>query len=259
VTAVVHPTAVVSAEAELAPGVTVGAYAVVGPAVSIGRGTTIGAHAQIEGPTRIGEENRIFPHAMLGGDPQDLKYHGEPTQLVIGNRNVFREFSTAHRGTVTGHGQTVVGDDNYFMAYSHVAHDCRIGSRCVLANYAGLAGHVDVGDYAVLGAFVGAHQFIRIGRYAFVGAYSQLRQDALPFCKTDGTDAKTYGLNVVGLRRSGFTRERLQALEQAYRLLVKSALNTTQALDRIREEIVESPDVDELVAFIESSRRGIHK
>ena len=258
-TAVVHPTAVVSPEAELAPGVTVGAYAVIGPGVSIGRATTVGAHAHIDGPTQIGDENRIFAHAMLGGDPQDLKYHGEPTQLVVGNRNVFREFSTVHRGTVTGHGQTVVGDENYFMAYSHVAHDCRVGSKCVFANYAGLAGHVDVGDHSVLGAFVGAHQFIRIGRYAFVGAYSQLRQDALPFCKTDGTDAKTYGLNVVGLRRSGFSRERLQPLEQAYRLLVKSALNTTQALDRIREEIVESPDVDELVAFIESSRRGIHK
>ena len=258
-TTVVHPTAVVSPDAQLGADVAIGAYAVVGPGVTIGRGTTVGAQAHIEGPTRIGEENRIFPHAMLGGDPQDLKYRGEPTLLLIGNRNVFREFSTAHRGTVTGHGQTVVGDDNYVMSYSHVAHDCRIGSRCVLANYAGLAGHVDVGDHAILGAFVGAHQFIRIGRYAFVGAYSQLRQDALPFCKTDGTDAKTYGLNVVGLRRSGFSRERLQALEQAYRFLVKSGLNTTQALDRIREEIVDSPDVDELVAFIETSKRGIHK
>jgi UDP-N-acetylglucosamine acyltransferase len=258
-TAVVHPTAVVSPEAELASGVTVGPYAVIGRGVSIGRGTTVGANAHVEGSTRIGEDNRIFPHAAIGGDPQDLKYRGEPTMLVIGNRNTFREFATANRGTVQGHGQTVIGDDNFFMAYSHVAHDCRIGNRCVLANYVGLAGHVDVGDHAILGAFVGAHQFIRIGRHAFVGAYSQLRQDALPFCKTEGTDAKTYGLNVVGLRRSGFSRERLQALEQAYRLLVKSALNTTQALDRIREEIVDSPDVDELVAFIESSRRGIHR
>ena len=258
-TAVVHPTAVVSPEADLASGVTVGPYAVIGKGVSIGRGTTVGANAHIEGTTRIGEDNRIFPHAVIGGDPQDLKYRGEPTLLVIGNRNTFREFSTANRGTVQGNGQTVIGDDNFFMAYSHVAHDCRIGNRCVLANYVGLAGHVDVADHAILGAFVGAHQFIRIGRYAFVGAYSQIRQDALPFCKTEGTDAKTYGLNVVGLRRSGFSRERLQALEQAYRLLVKSALNTTQALDRIREEIVDSPDVDELVAFIESSRRGIHK
>lgn len=258
-TAVVHPTAVVSPEADLASGVTVGAYAVVGPSVAIGRGTTIGAHAQVEGPATIGEENRIFPHAMLGSDPQDLKYRGEPTELVVGDRNVFREFSTAHRGTVTGRGRTVIGDDNYFMAYSHVAHDCRVGSKCVLANYAGLAGHVDIGDHAILGAFVGAHQFIRVGQYAFVGAYSQLRQDALPFCKTDGSDAKTFGLNVVGLRRNGFSRERLLALEHAYRLLVKSGLNTTQALERIGQEITDSPDVDELVVFIRSSTRGIHK
>lgn len=258
-TAVVHPTAVVSPEAELGPDVTVGPYAVVGPSVTVGRGTTIGAHAQVEGPTRIGEENRIFPHAMLGGEPQHLNYRGEPTLLVVGNRNVFREFSTAHRGTVGGHGETVVGDENYFMSYSHVAHDCRVGSRCILANYAGLAGHVDIGDHAILGAFVGAHQFIRIGRYAFIGAYSQLRQDVLPFCKTDGSDAKTYGLNLVGLRRNGFSRERLLALEQAYRLLVKSGLNTTQALERIETETPASPDVEELVAFIRSSTRGVHK
>jgi UDP-N-acetylglucosamine acyltransferase len=259
VTAAVHPTAIVSDEAELSDAVSVGPYAVIGPGVRIGRGTTVGPHAQISGPTRIGEENRIFAHAVLGFDPQDLKYHGERTELVVGARNVFREFSTAHRGTVTGRGVTEIADENYFMAYSHVAHDCRIGSRVVFANYAALAGHVDVGDGAVLGAFVGAHQFTRIGKYAFLGAYTVVRQDCLPFCKTDGWEAKTYGLNSIGLRRAGFARERMQALERAHRLLVKSGLNTTQAIERITAELPDQPDVAELVEFVRTSKRGFHK
>ena len=257
--AVVDPTAVVADSAELADSVTVGPYAVIGPGVRIGAGTTVGAHAQLSGPTRIGEQNRIFPHAALGFDPQDLKYRGEPTELVVGSRNVFREFSTVHRGTVTGRGETVVADDNYFMAYSHVAHDCRIGSHVVFSNYSALAGHVDVGDGAVLGAFVGAHQFTRIGKHAFLGAYTVVRQDVLPFCKTDGWEAKTYGLNSIGLRRAGFSRDRMLALEQAYRLLVKSKLNTTQALERITEELAGQPDVEELVEFVRTSKRGFHR
>jgi UDP-N-acetylglucosamine acyltransferase len=255
----VHETAVVAESARLAEGVEVGPYAVVGDGVALGAGTVVGAHAQIAGPATIGEGNRIFPHAVLGFEPQDLKYKGEETRLVIGARNVFREFSTVHRGTVTGRGETLVGDDNYFMAYSHIAHDCRIGSRTVFANYVGLAGHVDVGDGAVLGAFVGAHQFVRVGRFAFIGAYSQLRQDVLPFCRTDGMDAKTYGLNRIGLTRSGFSRERLQALERAYRLLIKSKLNTTQALERIEAELPDQPDVEYLVEFLRSSKRGFHR
>jgi len=255
----VHETAVVAESARLAEGVEVGPYAVVGDGVALGAGTVVGAHAQIAGPATIGEGNRIFPHAVLGFEPQDLKYKGEETRLVIGARNVFREFSTVHRGTVTGRGETLVGDDNYFMAYSHIAHDCRIGSRTVFANYVGLAGHVDVGDGAVLGAFVGAHQFVRVGRFAFIGAYSQLRQDVLPFCRTDGMDAKTYGLNRIGLTRSGFSRERLQALERAYRLLIKSKLNTTQALERIEAELPDQPDVEYLIEFLRSSKRGFHR
>jgi UDP-N-acetylglucosamine acyltransferase len=153
----------------------------------------------------------------------------------------------------------VIGDENYFMSSSHVAHDCRIGSRTVFANYAALAGHVDVGDHVILGAFVGAHQFVRIGKYAFIGAYTAVRQDALPFCKTDGADAKTYGLNTVGLRRNGFSRERLAALERAYRLLVKSNLNTTQALEAMAAEFPGQEDVEELVEFVKESRRGFHK
>lgn len=257
--ATVHPTAIVSQEAELAEGVAIGPYAVIGAGVSLGAGTEVGAHATIEGPTALGAGNRVFPHAVLGFDPQDLKYHGERTLLKIGDRNVFREFSTMHRGTVTGRGETVIGDNNYFMAYSHVAHDCRIGSFTVFANSASLAGHVDVGDHVVLGAFVGAHQFTRIGQYAFTGAYAQVRQDVLPYCKTDGIEAKTYGINRIGLQRLGFSEESLKSLERAYRLLVKSKLNTTQAIERIEAELPGQRDVAHLVAFIRESRRGFHR
>ncbi|MEO8432168.1 MAG: acyl-ACP--UDP-N-acetylglucosamine O-acyltransferase [Acidobacteriota bacterium] len=255
----VHPTAIVAEGAILEEDVEIGPYAVVEENVRLGKKTRVGAHAHLSGPAEFGEGNRIFPHAVLGLEPQDLKYHGEPTRLVVGSRNVFREFMTVHRGTTTGRGETVIGDEGYFMSYSHVAHDCRIGSRVVFANCAALAGHVDVGDHAILGAFAAAHQFTRIGKYAFVGAYAQLRQDVLPFSKTDGIEAKTYGLNTIGLKRNGFSDERLEGLNKAYRLLVKSKLNTTQALERIEAEITGKPDVDDLVAFIRESRRGFHK
>ena len=255
----VHSTAIVSPGALLGEGVEIGPYAVVGDHVRLGDRTHVGAHANISGPAEFGEDNRIFPHAVLGLEPQDLKYQGEPTRLSVGSRNVFREFMTAHRGTVTGRGETVIGDDGYFMSYSHIAHDCRIGSKVVFANCAALAGHVDVGDHATLGAFAAAHQFIRIGNYAFVGAYAQLRQDVLPFCKTDGIDATTYGINAIGLKRNGFSDERIEALQKAYRLLIKSKLNTTQALERIAAELSGEPDVDDLVLFIRASKRGFHK
>jgi UDP-N-acetylglucosamine acyltransferase len=259
VTASVHPTAIVSPEADLADGVEVGPYVLIGPEVALGPGTRVGAHATLEGPTVLGRDNRVFAHAVLGFAPQDLKYKGEKTRLTIGDRNVFREFSTTHRGTIHGRGETVIGNDNLFMACSHVAHDCRIGSFTVFANSASLAGHVDVGDHVVLGAFAGAHQYIRIGNYAFVGAYSALRQDVLPFCRTEGADAKTYGLNAIGLKRSGYSRERILALERAYRLLVKSGLNTTQALERIEAELPDQGDIGYLVRFIRESKRGFHR
>ena len=255
----IHPTAIVSPEAELDAGVTVGPHALVGPEVRLGRGTSVGAHAQVQGPTTMGEDNRIFPLAVVGFDPQDLKYRGERTRLTVGNRNVFREFCTIHRGTAGGHGETTIGDENLFMAYSHVAHDCRIGSHAVLANYVGLAGHIDVGDWVFLGAYVGCHQFVRIGDHAYVGAFTVIRQDVLPFCKTEGADAKTYGINSIGLKRRGFAPERLEALEKAYRLLIRSKLNTSQALERIRAELSGTPDVDALVEFIRASQRGFHR
>jgi UDP-N-acetylglucosamine acyltransferase len=255
----VHQSAVVSSRARLAEGVRVESYAVIGDGVELGRGTVVGSHAQLEGPAVFGEDNRIFAHAVLGFEPQDLKYHGEETRLVVGSRNVFREFSTVHRGTRTGRGETLIGDDNYFMAYAHVAHDSRIGSGTVFANCASLAGHVDIGDRAVLGAFAAVHQFARIGRYAFVGAFTQCRQDVLPFCKTDGVDAKTYGINTIGLKRQGMPDAEIEALQKAYRFLVKSKLNTSQALERIESELAGSPAVLELVTFIKESKRGFHK
>jgi UDP-N-acetylglucosamine acyltransferase len=260
VTASVHPSAAVSPEATLADGVTVGPFAVVGPGVVLGKGTSIGAHASIEGPAVFGEGNRVFAHAVLGFEPQDLKYQGEPTRLKVGDHNVFREFATVHRGTVTGHSETVVGSHNYFMAYTHIAHDNVIGSHCVIANCASLAGHVEVGDWVNIGAFSVAHQFVRIGSHAFLGAYSGLRRDALPFCRTDGLmDARTYGINTIGLRRRGFSEDRIEALQRAYRLLIRSKLNTSQALEKIEEELQGQADVGELVAFIKGSQRGFHR
>ncbi len=255
----IHPSAIVSPEAELGPEVEIGPYAVVGARVRLGRGTTVGASAQIHGPTTLGERNRVFPFACLGFDPQDLKYRGEESRLTIGGGNVFREFCTIHRGTAGGRGETAVGDGNLFMAYSHVAHDCRIGSNSVLANYAGLAGHIDVGDWVTLGAYVGCHQFVRIGDHAYVGAFTVIRQDVLPFCKTDGAEAKTYGLNSIGLKRRGFTPERVQALERAYRLLIRSKFNTSQALAAIETELPGQPDVEALVAFVRGGERGFHR
>ncbi|MEO8348559.1 MAG: acyl-ACP--UDP-N-acetylglucosamine O-acyltransferase [Acidobacteriota bacterium] len=255
----VHATAVVAPGARLGRGVTIGPYAVVGDGVELGRGTSVGPHAQLEGPAVFGDENRIFAHAVLGFEPQDVKYRGEPTRLVAGARNTFREFTTVHRGSPSGAGETVIGDENYFMAYSHVAHDCRVGSSTVFANGASLAGHAEVGDHAVVSAFAAVHQFARIGRSAFVGAYTQCRQDVLPFCKTEGTDAKTYGINTIGLKRQGFADDEIEALQKAYRFLVKSRLNTSQAIERIESELSGSPAVEELVRFIRGSKRGFHK
>ena len=256
----VHATAAVSPNAELADGVEVGPYALIGEDVSLGKGTTVGPHASLEGPAVFGDENRIFAHAALGYAPQDVRYRGEKTRLVVGSRNVFREFTTLHRGTVTGRGETVIGDDNYFMVSSHVAHDCRVGSKCIFANYVGLAGHVEVGDAVVIGAYAAIHQFARIGDYAVIGAYTVGRQDILPFCKTDGrADAKTYGLNTVGLKRNGFSEDRIEALQRAYRILVKSKLNTSQAIERMERELSGQPDVEALLRFIRESQRGFHK
>ena len=256
----IHPTAVVSADARLGDGVEVGPYAVIGPGVSLGAGCTVGAHAVLEGPASFGRGNRIFPHAALGLPPQDLKYGGEPTELRVGDRNVFREFSTVHRGTAGGGGVTRIGDDNYLMAYIHIAHDCQVGSRTIFANYAALAGHVEIGDDAIIEAFCAIQQFSRVGRHAFMGAMTRAPQDVLPFVKTVGTDVvKTYGVNTIGLRRKGFAEARIERLKEIYRVLVSPRLNTSQALEKIASDFAGDEDAVYVVDFVRSARRGVHK
>ncbi len=255
----IHPLAAVDPGAVLADGVTVGPFAVIGPQVEIGEGTEVGAGAQIQGPAKIGRENRIFPQAAIGFEPQDLKFRGERVSLEIGDRNQFREFCTIHRGTSKGGGVTRIGSDNLFMVYSHVAHDCQVGSRTIFANNATLAGHVEVHDDASISAFSAVHQFCRVGRYAYVGGYSVVVMDALPFAKTVGQKPAFFGINRIGLARKGVEPETIRRLDRALRLLVRSGLNTAQALEEIRKELAGDPEVDYLVAFVESAKRGVHK
>jgi UDP-N-acetylglucosamine acyltransferase len=254
-----HPTAQISPRAVLAPDVTVGPYAIIEADVTLGAGCSVGAHASLRGPMVIGAGCAIYPFASMGSDPQDLKFKGEPTRLAIGDRNTFREFVTINRGTGGGGGITTIGDDNYFMAYAHVAHDCHVGHGTIFANAATLAGHVTVEDGATVGAFSGVHQFCRVGRQAFIGGYSVVTQDALPYVKTVGNRATTYGVNTIGLERKGFSSESIEALRRAYRLLKQSGLNIGQAVERIETELSESEECRELVAFIRSSQRGIIK
>jgi UDP-N-acetylglucosamine acyltransferase len=253
----VHPTAIIDESAVLGEGVRVGPYALIGADVELGEGTEVGAHACVEGPSRFGRDNRIFPHACLGFDPQDLKYGGEPTRLEVGSGNVFREFCTMHRGTAKGGGITTIGDDNLFMAYSHVAHDCHVGSRTVFSNAATLAGHVTVGDDAVVGAFSAVHQFCRVGRHAYIGGFSVITRDALPFVKVAGQRPAFLGVNRIGLQRKSFDEEELRRVEAAVRVLVRSGKNTSQALEELREQHAGSPAVDDLIEFVETSSRGI--
>jgi len=253
----VHPTAIVSPQTQLADGVVIGPYAVVGPRVSIGTGTTIGAHAVVEGNTTIGEHNRIFQFASVGAIPQDLKYRGEETVLVIGDRNTIREFATLHLGTAGGGGVTRVGNDNLLMNYTHVAHDSLIGNGNVLANGAQLAGHITVEDFAVIGAMVGIHQFVRIGESALLGAGSMVSQDVPPFCNATGDRARLYGLNTVGLRRRGFSSELITTLKRAYRTLFQTGLRTREAIRKVREDQPGIAEVERFVAFIEQSERGV--
>ena len=256
--ATIAETAVISSEAVLAHDVSVGAYAVIGPQVTIGAGTVIGPHTRIEGPVSIGERNQIIGQSSIGTPPQDLKFKGERTELRIGNDNVIREFVTINRGTTGGGGITTIGSNNFFMAYSHVAHDCHIGSNTVFANNATLAGHVEVGDFSTIGAFSAVHQFCRVGDHAFIGGGSICTQDVLPFVKTVGNrPAQTYGVNTIGLERKGFPKETIEALQRAYRLLVRSKLKLADALARIESELGYHSEVRYLVEFVRESKRGI--
>jgi UDP-N-acetylglucosamine acyltransferase len=257
----VHPTAVVDVAAELDQDVQVGPYAVIGAGVKIGRGTTVGAHCVIDGPTTIGCDNRIFPHAALGAAPQDKKYAGEPTELHIGNRNTIREFCTFNRGTAQDAGVTRVGDDNWVMAYVHLAHDVQLGSHTILANNATLAGHVHVGDWAIIGGLTGVHQFCHIGAHVMTGFQSHVSQDVPPFMTVSGNPLSVHGFNAEGLRRRGFSKERLALVKQIHRLLYRDGLT----LDAARAAItslrgsVEGGDADVALVldFLAASTRGI--
>jgi UDP-N-acetylglucosamine acyltransferase len=256
----VDPRAIVSPHARLGRDVRIGAYAVVGGEVELGDACVLYAHAVVNGPARLGRENVFHPFCSVGGDPQDLKYAGERTELVAGDANVFRECVTVSRGTLQGGGVTRLGSHNLFMAYAHIAHDCQVGSYTVFANGATLAGHVTVEDYATVGAFSPVHQYCRIGRYSYVGASTVITQDVPPFSKVV-TEREThcFGVNTIGLERRGFDAQRIRAIEQAYRLLLRSKLNTTQAIEQMRTTLNGSADVEELIGFIESAERGLTK
>ncbi|MBL8124462.1 MAG: acyl-ACP--UDP-N-acetylglucosamine O-acyltransferase [Pyrinomonadaceae bacterium] len=255
----IHATAIVSPKAKLDENCYIGPFCTIGDEVSIGIGVRLDSHVVVEGKTSIGEDTHVYPFASIGLAPQDLKYAGEPTATEIGKRNHIREFVTIHRGTAGGGGLTKIGDDNLFMAQAHVAHDCQIGNSVIMANAATLAGHVDIADRANVGAYSGVHQFCRVGLEAFVGGYSVVVKDAPPFAIIQGNHAKCFGLNRVGMKRRGYGRETIEKLNHAYHLLLSSKLNTTQAVEKIREEIKDCKEVDLLVEFIETSKRGVVK
>ena len=257
----IHATAIVHPGAELASDVEIGPYAIIGEHVKIGRGTKVGAHAVIDGWTTIGEDNQIFHLSSVGAIPQDLKYKGEETYLEIGDRNIIREFVTIHLGTVTGDSETSVGNGNLFMAYSHVAHDCHIGNGVVMANAATLAGHVTVEDFAILGGLSAIHQFTRIGAHVMIGGGTLVSMDIPPYTIATGDrrDARLRGLNLVGLKRHNFSDEVIASLKKAYKILVLSDLKLKDALERIKNEVPTSPEINHFVTFIESAQRGINR
>jgi UDP-N-acetylglucosamine acyltransferase len=256
----VHPQAVVAASARLAPGVKVGPYAIVGEEAELGEGCVLHPHAFVGGPARYGRNNVFYSFCAVGGDPQDYTFRGERTALHVGDSNIFREYVTVSRGTVKGGGTTRIGDENFFLAYSHIGHDDQIGNQTLFVNGATLAGHVAVEDYATIGAFSVVHQFCRVGKYSYVGACTVIVQDVPPFSRVvSERDTKSYGVNTIGLERKGFSKERLQTLNRALRLLNRSKLNTTQALAELRQKFADVADVRELIRFIENAERGIVK
>ncbi|MGN6313995.1 MAG: acyl-ACP--UDP-N-acetylglucosamine O-acyltransferase [Rhodanobacteraceae bacterium] len=252
-----HPTAIIDPRARVADDVSIGAYSVIGAEVEIGAGSTVGSHTTIEGPTRIGRDNHIGSHAAIGGDPQDKKFHGERTELVIGNGNTIREFVTLNRGTGEGGGVTRIGDDNWIMAYVHVAHDCAVGNHIVLANNSTLAGHVEVGDHVVLGGFSGVHQFCKIGAHAFAAMYAAINRDVPPFVYAAGQFAVPRGVNAEGLKRRGFSAERIAAIKRAYRTLYMSGKTLAEARAELEEQARASEDVRAFVEFMDRSERAL--
>ncbi len=250
-TAIIHP------NARLEPDIDIGHYTIIGDGVEVGSGTSIGSHVVIDGPTVIGSGNSISHHAVLGGPPQDLKYKNEPTRLEIGNGNVIREFVTLHRGTADGGGITRIGNKNLIMAYAHIAHDCQIGNDIIIANAVNMAGHVHISDFVSIGGMCAIHQFVHIGRYAFVGGFTAVSQDIIPFGMVAGDRGRLRGINTVGLKRRGFDLQRRRDLHSAVRFLISSEMNVSHALEKIKDELTQSSDIDELISFIEKSQRGI--
>lgn len=253
----IHPSAIVDPSATIADDCEIGAYSIIGADVSIGSGTTIGPHVVLKGPTRIGVNNRIFQFSSIGDDPQDLKYAGEVTTLEIGDGNTIREFVTINRGTEGGGGVTRIGNNNLFMAYIHVAHDCVIGNQIVMANGASLAGHVTVGDHAILAGFACIHQFCEVGEHAFVGLNSVANRDVAPFTLAVGNYAEGKGINKNGLRRRDFSEEAISALRRTYRVLIRKHGNRENALSAVAEDVKQYPEVARLVEFVEQSERGV--
>src|SRR5947209_1362872 len=256
----IHPTAIIDPSAKVHPSCQVGPYCLVGPNVEIGENCTLVSHLNIQGPTKIGAHNEFFPFSSIGLDPQDITYHGEPTRLEIGDHNVIREYVTLNRGTLKGGGVTRIGSHTLIMAYSHVGHDSIIGDHAMLVNGATLAGHVTVEEWAVVGALCPVHQFVRIGAHSYIGGGTTITQDVLPFSKTSAArENRAYGMNSVGLERRGFSDDRIQKLQRAFRTLLASKLNTSQAVDKLKTETDVSEDVAMLIRFIETSERGVIK
>jgi UDP-N-acetylglucosamine acyltransferase len=255
----IHPTAIVHPGAQIAQEAEIGPYVVIGEHVRIGRGTKVGPHTVIDGWTEIGEDNTIFHMASIGAVPQDLKYRGEETYLRIGNGNTIREFASLHLGTVTGDGETTVGNGNLLMAYSHVAHDCHVGNSVVMANAATLAGHVTVEDYAILGGLCAVLQFTRIGAHVMVGGATSVTMDVPPYTIVTGDrrEVRLRGLNLVGLKRREFPEATIAGLKKAYKILALSGLKLTEAIERMKTEVPTSPEVEHFISFIESSKRGV--
>ena len=256
----IHPSAVVDAGVRVPESCTIGPFCMVGPDVEMGEGCELMSHVVLTGPTRLGKHNRIYPFAVVGMRPQDLTYKGEPTRLEIGDHNEIREYVTIHRGTVKGGGLTKIGSNCLIMAYAHIAHDCFLGDHVIMPNAATLAGHVTVGDWAQLAALAPIHQFVRVGAHAYIGGGTVITQDVMPFSKTSAVrDVHAYGANSIGLERRGFSKERVRAIQRAFRILLAAKLNTTQALERIELEVEQTEDVKQLVEFIRTSERGVVK
>lgn len=253
----IHSTAIIDPSAIIGAGVSIGAYSIIGAEVTIGDGCWIGPHVVVSGPTIIGKDNKIYQYSSIGEDPQDKKYAGEKTQLIVGDRNIIREFVTFNRGTVDGLGKTEVGSGNLFMAYSHLAHDCIVGNETIFANAASLAGHVEVGDYTTLGGFTSVHQFTRIGTQAFCGLGSVITQDIPPYSTAAGNRAKAFGINKEGLKRKGYSSELIRALHKSFRLLLKSKASREDALAELQPLIQKFPEVEIFTRFISETKRGI--